>query len=127
MRSQVWSDEDKAVRVRVGLPDQWARSTRRTAYSAHPQVEQRPGSVHRREVERERRDAQNLHRARSAIDNAGTNVPVSRAESGCRHRGTREANDRRIEGEISLVAYIIKTAVYECGDHGFDDYRGDGN
>src|SRR5450631_2797215 len=98
MRSKVCIREDKVVRVR--LPDQWARSTRRTAYSDHPQVEQRPRSVHRRFVLREGRYAQSLQRAWSTIDNVSSNDPVIGGESGCRHWGTCEANDRRIKGEI---------------------------
>jgi len=48
-------------------------------------------------------------------------------ESGSRHRGTCEANDRRIKGEITLEANVIKTGVYECGDHRLDDNGGEGN
>src|SRR5205814_3635345 len=58
MRLQSVVNEDKIIRVRS--PDQWARLPRVVAHPEHPQVEQRPHPVERRNVERKGRDAQGL-------------------------------------------------------------------
>ncbi len=92
MRIQVVVDEEEIIRRR--LPDQGAGITRRAAHPEHPQFEQRPHAVERREVIREGRDAQNLGRARSGIENACRDVPIGGGESSCLHQRGAEADDR---------------------------------
>jgi len=77
-RIQVAVDVEEVIRRR--LPDQGAVRRTGAAYPEHPQVEERPRPVERREVEREGRYAQSLERAWTGIENVRRNVPVGAGE-----------------------------------------------